>query len=177
MSKPRRTVKTKVETAPHTPYTDILLIYDVVRRNLISRWLTAIVIIMFMIWFPIARDNLNRFDQVCHLNVKPYLIEEYGCHDINKCEVNHTILTTTSETQMITLFDLCNGRSKHYHSRVVDWYRARTKKKTDALTLANKIEACEEELIESATAELTEDAYKKIASVCSDRFNDTTPAT
>lgn len=163
---------TVVETEPHTPYTDILMLYDVARRNFIKRWLTIISLIIFMIWFPTARDNLQRFEQVCHTNLQPHLIKQYGCADPLKCDQNHSVLTVTSETRMIALFDICEGRSKHYHERIADWYRARDKRITNALIVEDKVRACEEELKANATAELNDEAINKISAVCHDRFND-----
>ncbi len=171
----KRTVKTRVETGEHTPYTDLLLTYDIVRRNIISRWLSALIILMFLLWYPTTRDNLKRFDQICTTSIQPWLINDYGCKDPEKCDLNHSLLTTTSEQQMVLWYEICEHRSRHYHDRIYRWYKKRFNEPSVKIDSQDSIAECEDELQQDANAELTEDMLAKISSECRNRFNVNNP--
>lgn len=176
-AKPKPAVK---EHHDHTPYTDILLVYDVIRRNIINRWLTALVILLFALWYPTVNDNVKRLNHICTSSLQPWLITDYGCEDPTKCDINHAMLTSTSRSQMMSWYDVCENRSRHYHERLAHWYNRRFATKDIPTSQKIEIEAaelekCVTELKTESTAEMTEEALKRIESECRNRLNDSTP--
>lgn len=161
----------------HTPYTDFLLAYSIVRRWVTARWLTFSALVVFALWFPIARDNMNRLNQICQTSVQPWLIKDYGCADPTKCTVDHALLTNSSENNMITWYGICDGRARHYHDRVARWYRNKfsSLEKPEINDVDAAIAKCEAELQTDANGELTEEMLSRITYECQTRHVETTP--